>query len=261
MLSSDNKPFVYEKQQLIETICQLRFPTILSIDAKEPADFQDTIRGTFPRYLCQTENVAGPDGKPQPVRNHSFITEDGAYKISLTKDFIALSTMRYPGWEGFARMLDEPLGQFIQVYHPTYFSRIGLRFLNAFSREKLGLTGRRWNDLLQPQVLGILDDDAVDEADVVKCSIDVERRLGERFGIKLHAGPGNIRRTMRTDAGLQTVQDPETRFILDLDVYVGGNTALGAAAEALEQLHAHADRAFSDAITDALHDAMEPVTI
>ena len=261
MRSSDNKPFIYEKHQLIETICQLRFPTILSIDAKEPADFQDRIRAEFPRYAVQMDPVAGPDGQKQQVRNHSFISQDGAFKISLTKDFIALSTMRYPGWEGFAHTLDEPLGQFIQVYMPACFDRIGLRFLNAFSREKLELTDRRWNELLQPHVLGILDDDEVSEADVVKCSVDVERRLGERFGVKLHAGPGKIGRTTRTGAGLQTVQEPETRFILDLDVYSGGTTALGAAAETLEQLHAYADRFFSEAITDTLHNAMEPVFI
>ena len=261
MRSSDNKPFIYEKQQLIETICQLRFPTILSIDAKEPADFQDMIRADFPRYACQVEQPTGPDGKPQQVRNHNFITEDGAFKISLTKDFIALSTMRYPGWEGFARMLDEPLGQFIQVYKPAYFTRIGLRYLNAFSREQLGVTDRRWNDLLQPQVLGVLDDDGINEEDVVKCSVDVERRLGERYSLKMHAGPGSIRRTKRTEAGLQTVQEKETRFILDLDVSSTGNIALGAAADTMEQLHEHADRVFSDAITDALHDALEPVMI
>ena len=82
MRSSDNKPFVYEKQQLMETICQLRFPTILSIDAKEPADFQDLIRADFPRYACQMDTVPGPDGKKQQIRNHSFITEDGTFKIS-----------------------------------------------------------------------------------------------------------------------------------------------------------------------------------
>ena len=60
---------------------------------------------------------------------------------------------------------------------------------------------------------------------------------------------------------MQTIQEPETRFILDIDVYANGNTALGAAAETLEQLHGHADRAFSDAITDTLHNAMEPVTV
>ncbi len=262
MRSSEGKLFVYEKNQLIEVICQLRFPPILVIDTKEPADFQETVRETFPRYLCQTETPpAAPGQTPQTVQNHNFISADGASKLALTKNFIALSTTRYTGWEDFAGMLDEPLGQFIRLYKPAYFSRIGLRYLNAFSREQLGLTGRRWNDLLQPQVLGILDDDSINESDVVKCSFDVERRFTERFGLRLHTGPGNIRRMTRTDAGLKTVQESETRFILDIDVYTIGNTALGVAAEAMEQLHVYADRVFSDAITDALHDAMEPVTI
>ena len=42
MKTPDNRPFVYEKHQLIETICQLRFPTILSIDTKEPAGVKST---------------------------------------------------------------------------------------------------------------------------------------------------------------------------------------------------------------------------
>ena len=32
MISSDNRRYAYGKSQLIEVICQLRFPTILSID-------------------------------------------------------------------------------------------------------------------------------------------------------------------------------------------------------------------------------------
>ena len=261
MKTSDNQTFLYEKHQLIETICQLRFPTILSIDAKEPADFQDMIRAAFPRYACQIDQVNGPDGTVQKVRNHSFITEDGAYKLNLTKDFISLSTMRYPGWDAFARTLDEPLGQFIRVYKPAFFERIGLRYVNAFSRTQLGLTELRWSRLLHPELLGILNDDSVDEAGVVKCALDVERKLGERFGMKFHAGPGNIRRTTQTREGPKTVQEQETRFILDLDFYTTKTTALTAAAETLEQLHGHADRFFSDAITDTLHNAMEPVVI
>ena len=52
MISSDNRRYAYGKSQLIEVICQLRFPTILSIDTREPADFQETVRAAFPRYQC-----------------------------------------------------------------------------------------------------------------------------------------------------------------------------------------------------------------
>ena len=148
MISSDNRRYAYGKSQLIEVICQLRFPTILSIDTREPADFQETVRAAFPRYQCQVEKLPGVNGAPaRTVNNHTFISEDGGYKLSLTKDFIALSTMRYTHWEDFAARLDEPLGQFIKIYRPNCFDRVGLRFVNAISREQLGLTGRRWNDL------------------------------------------------------------------------------------------------------------------
>ena len=126
MISSDNRRYAYGKSQLIEVICQLRFPTILSIDTREPADFQETVRAAFPRYQCQVEKLPGVNGAPaRTVNNHTFISEDGGYKLSLTKDFIALSTMRYTHWEDFAARLDEPLGQFIKIYRPNCFDPRG----------------------------------------------------------------------------------------------------------------------------------------
>ncbi len=44
---SASERVLYGKRQLIEVICQLRFPTILSISAKEPAEFQEAIRAEF----------------------------------------------------------------------------------------------------------------------------------------------------------------------------------------------------------------------
>lgn len=259
MISSDNRRYAYGKSQLIEVICQLRFPTILSIDTREPADFQETVRAAFPRYQCQVEKLPGVNGAlARTVNNHTFISEDGGYKLSLTKDFIALSTMRYTHWEDFAARLDEPLGQFIKIYRPNCFDRVGLRFVNAISREQLGLTGRRWNDLLQPPYLGILDEDGVDEASVAKCSVDVERKLDALAALKLHAGPGFVQRNIRSGNQVQQVQEKEVRFIFDQDVYSTGKVKVAAVAETLNALHAHSDSVFSDAITTVLHDAMEP---
>lgn len=262
MKSAEGKRFVYEKHQLIEVICQLRFPPILTIETEVPAQFQETVRGTFPRYSCLTEQLPAQGGAaPQTQKNHTFLSEDGKSKLSLTKHFIALSTMAYAGWDEFAALLDEPLGQFIRLYRPAYFERVGLRFVNGFSREKLELTACRWNDLLQPQYLSILDDDALDEAGVTKCACDLEWKLDARCAAKVHAGLGAIRRTMQTPNGVQTVQEPETRFIFDQDLYAAGNIKLPTVTETLGALHAHCDRIFSEAITDTLHNAMEPVEV
>ncbi len=260
MKSYDGKKYIYEKHQLVEVICQLRFPPILSIDTDVPSAFQDRIRERFPRYEVRDENLPTASGM-QKQKNHSFISADGSYKLSLTKSFIALSTMRYTSWEDFAAWLDEPLGQFISVYKPAYFERIGLRYLNGISREKLELEHCRWNDLFQSRYLGVLDDDDVAEASVSKCSVDIEMKLDHGCAVKLHAGPGFIKRAIRTPKGIQQVQEPKPRFIFDQDLFSAGNIPLKDAAGVLDAVHEHADRIFSEAITDVLHNAMEPVLV
>ena len=59
---------IYRRNQLIEVICQLRFPEILKIEAHEPADFQDAIRQAYPQYGKKLEplppkNVGGKMGR------------------------------------------------------------------------------------------------------------------------------------------------------------------------------------------------------
>ena len=83
---SASERVLYGKRQLIEVICQLRFPTILSISAKEPAEFQEAIRAEFPRYARNLEKlppkVIGQPGamklEEQPtVVNYQFLTAAG----------------------------------------------------------------------------------------------------------------------------------------------------------------------------------------
>ncbi len=52
---------IYRRNQLIEVICQLRFPEILKIEAHEPADFQDAIRQAYPQYGKKLEPLPQPD--------------------------------------------------------------------------------------------------------------------------------------------------------------------------------------------------------
>ena len=56
-------------------------------------------------------------------------------------------------------------------------------------------------------------------------------------------------------------QDQEVKFILDLDLYMSGNIAVNLSAGALQTLHAQAFPIFRGAITDQLHDAMDPHSV
>lgn len=256
MTLSDNTQITYDNHQLVEVICQIRFPAILSIESNDPAGFQDLIRDSFPKYAVQVENIPQ---QSQQVKNHSFISRDGLYKLSLTKSFIALSTVKYTCWEDFAARLDEPLAQFINIYKPSFFERVGLRYINAFSRQKLLLGDCRWSELITSQYLGILNSPDINEGDVAKCSIDIERALDSHCKLKLHAGPGLIKRNIRSGNVVSSVSENEVRFILDNDLFLAANIDLRAVAESLNKLHDYADGIFTDTITDKLHKALNPV--
>lgn len=251
---------IYEKNQLVEVICQLRFPTILAIGAKEPVDFQEAIRREFPRYQLR-QDILPPKmmqipGQPpkleqqKPVTNHQFMTADGKYRINLTQNFISLTCGEYVCWEDFARMMDKPLANFIKIYAPAYFERVGLRYLNAISRQALDLEDTPWRDLLEPAYLGLLAREELPESAFTRCSQDTEMAIGGGCRMKLHVGPGMVKRG--------TVQDKEAKMIFDLDVSMSGNIPVNMAAGSMETAHIQAGTIFREAITDTLHDAMEP---
>lgn len=262
MLFSEYTRFQYARSPLIEVICQLRFPAILSINTKEPAEFQEAVRRDFPRYAARQEQLppkvtgAGtpnPQVEPQPpLTNHTFVSGDGHWKINLTKDFIALSTLRYTRWEDFALRLDKPLAQFIQVYQPAFFDRIGLRYVNAVSRKSLGLTDLLWDDLIHSPYLGILGEPDVDETTVTRSALDTELTLEDGVRMKVHAGPGLL------NGGKQ---DPEPKFILDGDISHSGSLTAERVPDTLDGLHQYAVRFFQGAITRELHEAMGPVPL
>ena len=256
MLFSHYDRYQYVRSPLVEVICQLRFPDILSIGAKAPVDFQEAIRQEFPRFSKAQERLAPKrvmvDGvpklvQPEPITNYNFVSEDSLWKLNLTQNFIALSTLRYQRWEDFAQRLDRPLAQFIQIYHPAFFERVGLRYITAFSRRALGLEGTPWSDLIQPAFLGVMAEPDVDERTVRKCSLDVDLALEEGRRMKVHAGPSLLS---------SQKQDPEVKFILDGDFSAAGNIAPDKVASGLEDLHYHAVRLFRGALTSELHTAM-----
>lgn len=249
----------YRKNQLGEVICQLRFPEILAIAAKPPVDFQEAIRADYPRYTSRMESPApkltGAPGnmtlQNQPAAiNHQFVSADGVWRVNLTSKFICLACARYTGWEEFAAKLDMPLAAFIQIYKPAYFERIGLRYVNFFSRKALGLEGRPYRELFAEKYLGVMADEQVVEPAVGRSGVDAEFAIRGGCRVKLHAGPGQVHRGGKTDG--------EVKFIFDQDLYMPGSIAPNLSAPALQTLHAQAWSIFRDAITDELHEAMEP---
>lgn len=252
-----SKRIVYGKNPLVEVILQIKFPTILAINAKEPVEFQEAIRQEYPIYQLTVENeqeinlsVNGDGFLPsiiqkQQHKNHNFISADGMYKINLTSGFISIATLNYTRWEDMVAHFETPFKRFLEIYAPPFFERIGLRYIDAFSRNKLDLQEKSWCDLIQPTWLGGLS--SVDEKKVVTSGLDIEYMLDDGVSrAKVHTGLGNVN------------NDPEQVFIIDSDFIHIGTVKLDAFDHIVNYLHEHSGKFIRTAITDTLHEAMLP---
>jgi len=250
---------IYRNNQLGEVICQLRFPEILTIGANLPVEFQEAIRSEFPVYFSRKEapapKLAGAPGnltlqKQESVTNYQFASADGVWRVNLTSRFISLACSRYTCWEDFAKKLDKPLVSFIKIYKPAFFERVGLRYLNFFSRKALQLEGTPFKELFDPCWLGPLNDDEIVESNTTRCSVDAEFAIRGGCRAKIHAGPGLVKKNGQND--------PEIKFIFDQDLFMPGNVPVNLSAGALQTLHSQAYSIFRGAVTDTLHGAMDP---
>ncbi len=246
----------FGKNPLFEVVCQLRFPTILRIDAEAPAAFQERIRGEFPHYSHSVVQPAGlPVGLPPQVvqllgplgaSTHEFVSNDKTWKLSLTTEFLALTTSAYLEWSDFRRRLEGPLQALIDIYKPAFFQRIGLRYRDRIRRSELNLADVEWRDLLRPEVVGELADPSL--------APHVQSALRELV-ITLSTDSGRV----RILHGLDRDGDENT-YVIDSDFFCDAQTPTGGAIDVLNGFNERAGNLFRWAILRRLHDAMEPRT-
>ena len=206
----------------MSVICQLRFNPILRIDAETPADFQERIRQEFPLFREKTMTSDLASNLPESLQNlirasavqkqkrqaYDFISEDETWTLGLTREFLALSTSKYPRWEEFRAKLRNPIEALVDIYDPAFFTRVGLRYRNVIQRSKLGLEEASWADLLKPQTSGIFSAQDMHGA-VEECQTQTLIRFSDGSG------------TVRMSHGI--AQDPDNEneecYLIDNDFF------------------------------------------
>ncbi len=257
----------YAKCPLTEVVCQLRFPVILSIDKELPAQFQELVREEYPEYTTNIERqqqvdfVATPAGViTQPAiqqenMNHSFVSADGCWRINLTSSFLALSTNAYDKWEDFRDRLWLPVEALTQCYNPAYYTRVGLRYIDVYDRQRFGLQGVPWKELLNEQILGMAAAPN-DESDIQTISQYAEIKLDEYEAI------------MRVITNFGTVpgnpqQPSQDTFVVDTDTYSMLRFPIGkdGIEGCLNFMHDNSTDYGRWMVSKKLFDAMEPEEI
>lgn len=247
---------IYASNPLVDVICQVRFPRILRIDSELPVAFQEAIRSRFPHFVETVVELQGlphelAAASPRQTKVYAFESEDRSWKVTLTSEFIALSTSRYERWESFVAALGGPLEALYATYQPAFASRIGLRYIDVILRSGLGLSDVPWSDLVKPWVLGDAIHLVDDEADVLGAARDVLIQL--EGGARMRLRHGFARRG--PDGG------GEVGYRIDTDFYIENDPSYrssGAVLEALQRFNGQSGRLFRHMIQPRLHVAMGP---
>lgn len=255
--------FKYNKCPLVEVTYQVNYPTILAIDANEPVDFQKLIMEKYPNYDLKTEfqgevkvNMENDDmdasasmSRQQKRKIHIFVSEDQKWRIALAKNMLAFTTVDYKYWEDMVLKSKDVIKAFVDSYKPLYFTRVGLRYIDAFDRVELKLEDTPWDKLLKPHVCGCLGYRTDEEVKVKSSIVNSEIMVNDVF-IKLAAGSGMID---RHDGNL-----PHEAFILNCDYYYNKKISIDNLFQTAEKLHNQSHSFFRESITNELHYAMKP---
>lgn len=234
---------------------------MLAIDAELPVDFQKRIQGHFPTLAHQRIQILGggaaDDGSAAPfspaaaqvLNIYDFQAKDKKSRVSLTSEFVALTTSSYVRWEEFSRDLRFVLEQHLASFGPSHFTRIGLRYKDVIDRQVLGLEQFEWTDLIRPELLGLCSNSdmrpSVTALEVTSVlAIDV----------------GNL--TLRSYLA-KNDQTGVVGFMIDSDFWIEDSieALYDNLHPILESFHKEAGAVFNWSITDKVRNALEPKAI
>lgn len=224
MLFPESLRVEFKRNPLKEVICQLRFPMILRLKSEDPIDFQARISADYPEYSDQQTDQ---DGTVVPVGvNHFFRSKDGNSTISLGPDFVAFSEKAYRNWDVFFREVQRAQHAVEEIYRPTYFTRVGLRYVDVIDRIGLGLKDIPWGEILNPEMLGFVG--AAGIGGHVRSAVS---GAVIRLGDNLPEGVATVRH------GLVKADESNNTYFIDVDFYLEQQVGGSDATNALQRFH------------------------
>jgi uncharacterized protein (TIGR04255 family) len=129
---------------LVRVICQIRFPLIASVGQQDfIAPFQTAVREEYPVLRLEqapafTLGSMGFGSMPiSPQIAWRFLSQDGAWRLTLTSDFLTLETTRYTSRTDFLGRIGRALQSLKSHIHPAQVDRLGIRYIDRVTGDAL----------------------------------------------------------------------------------------------------------------------------
>jgi uncharacterized protein (TIGR04255 family) len=215
------EPAHYERNLIRQVVCEFRFPTLFELDSpKPPAAFAGVLRKAYPVYRM-AKNIDLGNASVEQTYLHTWSSLDGLWTVGLRCETISLETTNYHSFGDLMTRLNVILGAAGKTIDSEFFTRVGLRYINAapFGEEPID----KW---VNPVLVGALT------GDIFGAPENYWQRIAGKTKIGMYVFQHGI--------GVNTTTH-QNEYSLDFD-FAADNVSLTDAPATIKKLH---DDAFS----------------
>lgn len=202
---------------LASVLSQVRFVPVFGIAGDRLGAFQRALAGRYPSAQEEVELAIAvgtdPDKPPSalPKQLWRFSDLEGAWRVTLTTDFVTLETRAYAGHADFFARLEEVLEVVQEFIAPPLVTRVGSRYLQRLSEpEDLN----RLDEFIRPEVLGVCV--VADSAAEARLNLTTAQ-YGLAGDVLMLGRWGLVPAGFLTDLGIVPLDRPS--WLLDLDTF------------------------------------------
>ncbi len=224
-------------------ICQLRFPLVLGLAGNQPPElFHKRLSDKYPiatRRQTTSVEISEAGQRVSASALWAFEDKDAAWTVSLAPTFVSLETKKYVRFDDFVERFLEVVRIARELYEIKIRDRLGLRYVDHFSKTIQPSFPDNWPALLRPELLPLRSMTSVGEAQHASFE---SRFAGADFILAV--------RCVYTAKGFPGATQDE--LVLDFDCYSETRDDLEGLEAALRSYRDHTYRAFRWAIGDLI---------
>lgn len=145
----------YDRNFIKTAVCELRFPTLLELETKPPTAFQAKVRKSYPFFEKQVVEQVGAEAMTRE-QHYLFRSKDKNWTVVVKSSSLALETSKYIDFQDFLDRFTEVMNYARAMIDSDFFTRVGLRYMNAIPMQGGNPEGWIRPELIRPIAGGVL---------------------------------------------------------------------------------------------------------
>jgi len=124
------RPARYARSFTKLAICELRFPTMLEYEERAPTAFSKAVRHKYPIYERLT-HVQLESSDVTPHTGHAFHSRNRRWTATVRASALSVETEQYGSFDELRTRIEGLIGAAKSTVQSDFFTRVGLRLVNA----------------------------------------------------------------------------------------------------------------------------------